>query len=217
MTTPPRMAAALIAAFMAAAPALSLPYPAAAHSPAQRTLSLDSGFDGLIRHDGSAFDRRQLAGRPTLIFFGFTSCGTICPTALNAITIAAEELEKQYGAASVPNLLFVTTLPTHEGADQLKGYLKHFHPGLIGLGAQQGIEALTGDAAALARVRQVERLIERFRSVRNDHHSPFAYLMDGQGRFVGTPLNTQDDPLILAQSIARTLGLNTDLAARPAP
>lgn len=215
---PRRMAVALMAAFVAAAPLAAFAHhPAPAQTPAQRMLTLDSGFDGLIRHDGSLFDRRQLNGRPSLLFFGFTSCGTICPTALNTITIAAEELEKLYGRENVPNLLFITTLPSHEGADQLKGYLRHFHPGLIGLGAQQGIEALTGDANALARVRQVERLIERFRSVRNDHHSPFAYLMDGQGRFVGVPLNTQDDPLKLARDIAAILRLKTDMAAHPLP
>jgi cytochrome oxidase Cu insertion factor (SCO1/SenC/PrrC family) len=206
--------AALLAAFLATT---ALPGGVRAQTPAQQTLSMSSSFDGLLRHDGTVFNRRQLAGKPTLLFFGFVSCGTICPTALNTITLAAEELEKRYGKDAVPNLLFVTTLPGHEGADQIAAFLKNFDSRFIGLAAQKGIEALSGDRAALAKVQQIESVLEQFRAVRLDHHSPFAYVMGADGRFIGKPLNTQDSLESFVRSIAATLKLDTDLAAKPSP
>lgn len=205
-----KISAALIAAFLSAAfPADAFPQTAA-----QQNLIIGKGFDGLVRHDGTVFNHRQLAGKPTLLFFGFVSCGSICPTALQTITLAAEDLAKKYGADKVPNLVFVTTRPTHEGADQLAGFLKNFHPGFIGLGAQKGIESLMGDPVALSKVQQIEMLIERFRVVRGDHHSPFAYLMDADLRFIGKPLNTQANPEQLAAEMSKILNLKTDLAVQ---
>src|SRR5690606_25579706 len=106
-----------------------------------------------------------------------------------------------------------------EGADQLKAYLKtrNAHPDFIALAAQQGIEALLNDPQALAKVQQIETLLDRFGAVRGGHHSPFAYLMGADGRFVGMPLNTQDGPEALVQAIAKTLGLKTAFAATPSP
>ena len=203
--------AALLAAFLAGAPAL----PSYSQTPAQQHLRMDSGFNGLLRHDGTVFNTSQLAGKPTLLFFGFTSCGTICPTALNALTLAAEELERRHGKDAVPNLLLVTTAPEHEGTDHIAGYLKHFHPGFIGLAAQK--DAFSSDPQVVAKVQQIERLLEKFRVVRDSHHSPFAYLMGGDMRFLGRPLNTQDSPESLASTIAALLDLKTDVAARPQP
>lgn len=214
MTPFTKLGAATLAAFLVTS---QMSPPALAQmTQAQRDIRMDNHFDGLLRHDGKLFHQRDLAGKPTLIFFGFTSCGSVCPMGLNTITLTAEELARRHGSAAVPNLLFVTTLPTHEGAEMLAGYLRHFHPDFIGLTAQKGIEALQGDPAALRKVQQIENVLDRFRVVRAGHHSPFAYLMDGQGHFLGKPLNTQDGPDKLAAEIAALLNLKTDLAVYPA-
>lgn len=184
-------------------------------SPAQRSLMIGPAFDGLLRHDGSVFNRRDFAGKPTLIFFGYVSCSSVCPIALNGITLAMEELEKQYGRDAVPNILFITTLPEQEGTDQVADFIQHFDPRIIGLAAQKS--AFAGDPATLARIRQIETLLDNFRIVREDHHSPFAYLMDAGGRFVGRPLNTQNSPEDLARMIANILHLSPRSSNSPAP
>lgn len=203
--------AALLAAFLAGTSA----HPAAPQTVFQQTLRIDRGFDGLLRHDGTVFNASQLAGKPTLVFFGFTSCSTICPVALNTMTLAAEELERRYGKPAVPNLILVTTAPEHEGTDQLKAYLANFHPGFVGLAAQKGAFSSAPDVQG--RVQQIESVLNTFGAERVGHHSPFAYLMNGQGRFIGKPLRTQDTPERLAEEIAALLDLKTDLAATPSP
>lgn len=184
---------------------------------AQSGLALDKGFDGLWRQDGTPFDHRQLAGKPTLVFFGFVSCGSVCPTALQSMTVTAEDIAAKYGKENVPNLLFVTTLPEHEGAQQIQAFLKNFHPSLIGLSAQKAGEAFLGDSAALQKVQQIEKLLERFRIVRDGHHSPFAYLVGPDLKFIGKPLNTQDGPDRMAAEIIRLLGLDKKAGLNPAP
>ncbi|MCD8498298.1 MAG: SCO family protein [Alphaproteobacteria bacterium] len=205
--------AAIMAAFVTAT---ALPAPALPQTTAQQTLSLGSKLDGLMRHDGTVFNQNQLVGKPTLVFFGFISCGSICPTALNTITLAAEELERRYGKDKVPHLLFMTTQPTHEGADQIASFLQHFHPDFIGISAQKGIEALLGDRTALARVQQIDGVLSQFRAMNADHHSPFAYLMDSQGRFIRL-LNTQDDYSIFVRQITDALKLDQTMAVHPLP
>lgn len=193
----------------------SAPPQTASPSAAQRNLAIGPAFDGLLRHDGQVFDRRQLAGKPTLIFFGYVSCSTVCPVALNTITLAVEELERQYGRDAVPNILFLTTLPEQEGTDQVADFIQHFDPRIVALAAQK--TAFGRDPATLKRVRQVEALLTQFRIVRDDHHAPFAYLMGADGRFVGRPLNTQNAPEEMARAIAGLLRLSPRQNAAPAP
>ena len=62
----------------------------------------DNPYDGLYLHDpyqrpsftltdqaGASYDfAAQTAGRPTLLFFGYTNCPDICPTTMADVAIA---------------------------------------------------------------------------------------------------------------------------------
>src|SRR5215470_10457456 len=63
----------------------------------------------LIDTSGRAFTRRDLAGVPTLVFFGFTHCPDVCPTTLLKLAQVTK-------TAKVPGLhvVFVTVDPARD-------------------------------------------------------------------------------------------------------
>jgi protein SCO1/2 len=83
------------------------------------------------------FSNARLQGRWTFLFFGYTQCPDICPTALS--------LMKAVKAAVPPTptfqVVFVSVDPARDTPELLKNYMAAFDPGFIGIG---------GDDSALA-------------------------------------------------------------------
>ena len=86
----------------------------------------------------------ETAGKPTLLFFGYTICPDVCPTTLadiaNGLRQVPEEVRKR------TQVVFVTTDVKRDTATVIKNYLAKFDPGLpnrfIGLrGTQSEIDA----------------------------------------------------------------------------
>ena len=61
---------------------------------ATQTSTVGGAFT-MVDQDGKPVTEAALKGKPTLIFFGFTNCPDVCPTALYEITQAMEALAKQ--------------------------------------------------------------------------------------------------------------------------
>jgi protein SCO1/2 len=86
----------------------------------------------------------ETAGKPTLLFFGYTRCPDVCPTTLADIGNALRSVPEAVRA--VTQVVFVTTDVKRDTAPVLKRYLAKFDPGLpnrfIGLrGTQTAIDA----------------------------------------------------------------------------
>jgi protein SCO1/2 len=130
----------------------------------------------LTDQNGRTVTNEDLKGHPSLVFFGFTNCPEVCPTALFDIS---EVLNKLGSDADKVNALFVTVDPERDTPEKLKDYLSSFNPRLIGLG---------GDPAALAAVAKAYRVY--YKKVPQDgggytmDHTAIVYLMDKQGAFV---------------------------------
>jgi protein SCO1/2 len=92
---------------------------------------------------GAPFDfKKATAGRPTLLFFGYTRCPDVCPTTMADIAVALRGLD----ASLVTQLqvVFVTTDPAHDTPAVLGEYLGRFDADL-----PQHFIGLTGDQAAI--------------------------------------------------------------------
>ena len=90
----------------------------------------------LIDTSGRGFDRSNLHGHWSLMFFGYTHCPDFCPTTL--VTLAA--LNKQLRAekaAVVPQVIFVSVDAKRDTPEQLAKYVPYFDPQFIGLTAPQ--------------------------------------------------------------------------------
>jgi protein SCO1/2 len=93
---------------------------------------------------GAAYDfTAATAGRPTLLFFGYTNCPDICPTTMADVAVALRGLDP--AVAAQVQVVFVTTDPAFDTPEVLGEYLGRFDADLpvrfVGLtGDQETIE-----------------------------------------------------------------------------
>jgi protein SCO1/2 len=86
----------------------------------------------LVDTAGRSFDfARETAGRPTLLFFGYTNCPEVCPTTMADIAAARNLVDPHVGSALA--VVFVTTDPGRDSADVLRRWLNQFDTAFIGL------------------------------------------------------------------------------------
>ncbi|CAL9509354.1 hypothetical protein SUDANB176_03619 [Streptomyces sp. enrichment culture] len=88
---------------------------------------------------GEKYDfREETAGRPTLIYFGYTHCPDVCPLTMNNIAVAKKQLPQDQ--QDELRIVFVTTDPERDTAAALGKWLKGIDPQVVGL---------TGDFATI--------------------------------------------------------------------
>lgn len=73
----------------------------------------------------------DLRGKVVLLYFGYTYCPDVCPTALSAHAAALGVLKPEERAKVAP--LFVSVDPERDTPARLKEYARFFHPQMIGL------------------------------------------------------------------------------------
>ena len=150
----------------------------------------------LTDQNGKAITERDLKGRPSLVFFGFTHCPEVCPTALFDIS---EILSKLGPDANKVNAVFITVDPERDTPAVLKDYLASFNPRLVGVG---------GDAEQLAAVAKAYRVYyKKVPTKDGDYtmdHTAIVYLMDKNGQFVA-PFSLKRKPEEGAAELRRYL------------
>lgn len=101
----------------------------------------------LTDHTGRRIDTSvDFAGRPMLIYFGYTFCPDICPTTLQTLTMAVDVALERNPAAKDLAFLFVTFDPERDDVARMAEYVANFHPMLVGLtGTEEEIEAVAKD------------------------------------------------------------------------
>lgn len=93
----------------------------------------------LIDQNGRTVDQTILAGKPTLLFFGYTHCPDICPTRLYEM---AQFVARMGPQGKRLNVVFASVDPERDTPDLLKGYLSGFSDDFIGLtGSSQAVAA----------------------------------------------------------------------------
>ncbi|MFD9130082.1 SCO family protein, partial [Kitasatospora sp. NPDC059571] len=81
---------------------------------------------------GQPFDlRKQTAGHPTLLFFGYTSCPDVCPTTMGDIGVAMAKLPAE--EQKKIDVVFVSTDPVRDTPKVLRTWLDSMGKGFIGL------------------------------------------------------------------------------------
>ncbi len=97
-------------------------------------------------HRGRAVTEESFLGQFLLIYFGYTHCPDVCPTDLQVITHAVEDLGEA-GARVTP--IFITVDPQRDSVAVMADYIGHFHPRMVGL---------SGTPEQLARARKAFRV-----------------------------------------------------------
>ncbi|MYX43719.1 SCO family protein [Streptomyces sp. SID89] len=134
----------------------------AEQSSQQAATVLDQPFEkpDLVLTDthGEKYDlRKETAGRPTLIYFGYTHCPDICPLTMSNIAVAKNKLPK--AEQDKLRVVFVTTDPARDTPAELGKWLGMMDRQFIGL---------TGDFATIqAAARSVGIAIEPTKKDKN--------------------------------------------------
>ncbi|NJO39023.1 MAG: SCO family protein [Rhizobiales bacterium] len=135
---------------------------------------MTSGVGGpfaLIDHHGRAVTEADFAGRPALVYFGYSFCPDICPTTLQTMAAA---LDAEAARAREVRGLFITVDPERDTVAELADYVPLFHTDLIGL---------TGPEDAIGEATRGFRAYYRLRKEIDPEsypvdHSSYVYLMD---------------------------------------
>ncbi|MCK1336781.1 SCO family protein [Bradyrhizobium sp. 38] len=150
----------------------------------------------LTDQNGKAFTDKNLKGKPTLIFFGYTHCPDVCPTSLFEISEVLRALGKD---ADKVNAVFISVDPERDTIAAMKDYLSSFDPHL---------EGLSGDPAETAKVITSYRVYAKKVPTKDGDytmdHTALIYLMDRDGRFV-SPFNLKRTPEEAAVELKRYL------------
>jgi protein SCO1/2 len=134
----------------------------------------------LTDHTGTTRTEKDFRGKLMLIYFGYTYCPDVCPTALQVMSVALQNLGKDAEAVSP---IFITVDPERDTVNHLSDYVKNFDGGMIGL---TGSEAQIKEAAKVYRV-YYRKATPEAGSPPKDYlmdHSSVVYLMDREGLYL---------------------------------
>lgn len=143
--------------------------------------------------DGRIVTEKDLAGAPSLVFFGFTHCPDVCPTTLQDITQVYDALGPD---GDKLRAYFITVDPERDTPDALRAYLTSFDRRIVGLSGDR-----TATDGAVKAFRAYAKRVPLGEGYTMDH-TALVYLMDQSGRFVGS-LNLDRAPAEAAKDVKR--------------
>jgi len=150
----------------------------------------------LTDQNGKTITDQDMKGKPFLVFFGFTHCPDVCPTALFEMSELMRALGKDSDRTAA---LFITVDPERDTPAVLKDYLSSFDPRVIGA---------TGDQKQIEAVEKAYRVYaKKVPTTNGDYsmdHTALVYLMDKQGRFVA-PFSLKRTPEAAAADLRKYL------------
>ncbi|HWG04088.1 MAG TPA: SCO family protein [Beijerinckiaceae bacterium] len=145
----------------------------------------------LVDTQGKTITDKDLLGKPSAIFFGYTHCPDVCPTTLMDLT---NLLKKMGGDANKLNVVFITIDPARDTPQEMADYLSSFDPRIRGL---TGTDAQVATAAKAYQV-YYHRVPSSDGGYSMDHTAS-VFLMDAKGGFVGTLSYEEDERTSLAK------------------
>ena len=179
----PLLIAMGVGLLMGVVPALVLVVaPQLGHQPGARQQTTGKALIGgpfsLVDPSGKRVTEKDFAGRPMLVYFGFTNCPDVCPSGLLVISAALDKLgEKSANLTPV----FISLDPERDTPEVMGQYVKSFHPRIVGLTGS--LDEVTAAAKAY-RIYFTKVADEKSPGSYSVDHSSYMYLMDGSGAFL---------------------------------
>lgn len=153
----------------------------------------------LINGAGETITEASFPGRYLLVYFGYTYCPDVCPTSLQTMTVALEQLDPALLAAVQP--LFITIDPERDRPEDVAEYAGFFHPSLMGL---TGTPAQVAAAAAAYQVYHARAEQPQSAAGYLMDHSAITYLMAPDGSLAAF-FRHGDPPEAMAETLTRIL------------
>jgi protein SCO1 len=142
---------------------------------------------------GKPFTEKDLVGKPSVMFFGFTRCPDVCPTALQRMARLRKAMNADdSGSGDAFDIIFVSVDAESDSPQGVVEYVKLFATPIIPLGGTQA----QIDAIAKAYKIYVNRVPTDNGGYTIDH-SASLFLLDKQGKVVGTIDHKEQEPVAL--------------------
>ncbi|MGB6230883.1 MAG: SCO family protein, partial [Litorimonas sp.] len=121
----------------------------------------------LVDETGATVTQAAFEGQPTLLYFGFSYCPDVCPTALQKLGAAQERMG---AAADAVQFVMVTVDPERDTPEQLAVYVTNN-------GFPEGLRGFTGTEAQIEEIKTAYKVFSQ--KVPLDD-SPMDYTVDHQ-------------------------------------
>jgi protein SCO1/2 len=133
----------------------------------------------LFDQDGRPFGLERLRGQWSLLFFGFTYCPDICPSALFDLQQVHEALSE---AGRDHQVVFVSVDPERDSPERLAEYVRYFDPDFLGVtGPEAQLSALSLQIGVAYRIEPHEPGAQTY----TVDHSASVLVTDPDGRLHG--------------------------------
>ena len=150
----------------------------------------------LVDQNGKTVTDADLKGKWSLVYFGYTHCPDACPTALNDIAVALDELGPKRAEVRP---VFITVDPERDTPAVLKSYVTAFDAPIL---------ALTGTPQEIAQAAKGYRVYyAKHPEEGGDYsmdHSSVIYVMDPRGRFTAS-FTQESSPEAIAERLKKLL------------
>ncbi len=122
-----------------------------------------------------------------MVFFGFTSCHSICPTQMSKLTQVMAALDESgHGRRITP--VFISVDPERDSPEKVAAYLEYFDDRFVGLtGSRSALESAADSFKTLLENLPVER-----NGKYQITHSSVVYIVDPLSRIVDYVPGTTD-------------------------
>ncbi|MGQ3888089.1 SCO family protein [Legionella sp. CNM-1927-20] len=88
--------------------------------------------------DNQSFNNKSLHGKWTMVFFGFTSCGYLCPTTMSELAKMYRILEQEH-IKPLPQVVMISIDPNRDTLDKLRSYVTSFDSHFYGARGEESI------------------------------------------------------------------------------
>lgn len=132
----------------------------------------------LTDQDGKPFTDKDLLGKYSLVYFGFSRCPDICPDELDKMSVMLNDINKD---EKLVTPVFISCDPFRDTPEVLKEYLAEFHPDIIGLTGSYD------DIKQICKAYRVYFSLPPNLKPTQDYlvdHSIFFYFMDPEGKYL---------------------------------
>lgn len=131
----------------------------------------------LVNQDGKAVTEKDFYGKYMLLTFGYTYCPDVCPTKLQDMALALDNMGND---AKFVQPVFISIDPQRDTPTQMKQYVGLYHNNIIGL---------TGTIEQIAAVTKAFKIYYKRAEDTGDgnymmDHSTGIYLLDQDGKFL---------------------------------
>jgi protein SCO1/2 len=154
----------------------------------------------LIDHNNQVLGKAELAGRWSILYFGYTHCPDVCPVDLNILGEMLNAIDDS-DTRRLIQVIFVSVDPERDTPDVLKSYLQNFHPEIIGASAPAAELNILTHAIGIPHSHDKKH---EHQAVYEVSHSSVMILLNPEGKYAGL-FGAPHDSTLMASDLGKII------------